>query len=199
MNLSVSPSLAGWSAILSGIVTIIGLILIGVFFSVGEPYGSLNDIAIAAHILLMLPYAWALHQHFRATQSPFALIMLVVLVIGALAQAVSNVLLVARVISFEQSIHFPFNTFALIGLWLAAAGVMALRANTLPPVLSWIGIASGAGFVLMGGGMWFTPGSDVTSNMFVTVGGALGFPLYIVWSFWLGYTFLQRVAPGSGV
>lgn len=52
---------AGWSAYLSTAATIIGFVTLIVFFSVGEPFGTINDISSVILALSLLPLAVALY------------------------------------------------------------------------------------------------------------------------------------------
>src|SRR5438067_455333 len=49
-----------WLALAAGAVQLIGVVFLGVFFAVGEPFGTLNDICIALAAILTAVLAWRL-------------------------------------------------------------------------------------------------------------------------------------------
>jgi hypothetical protein len=199
MSSSVILRYAGWSACASGIVTILGLIFIGIFFSVGEPYGSLNDLCIALQVLLMLPVALGLRQLFQDRFSSLDLAAMAMLLAGALAVAVASVILVLKVITFPQSLAPVSSGFGLIGVWMIATGYLTLSAKSLPAALAWLGIVTGAGMLLFCFGYWFgpreamasfSPSLTIRSVLPAIVGGALSFFGYPIWAIWLGVLLL---------
>ena len=59
----------GWIAIATGIVGLLGLVFIVLFFTVGQPFGTLNDICIGLTAILSMVLVWVLY-HGQNAQSP---------------------------------------------------------------------------------------------------------------------------------
>jgi hypothetical protein len=63
----ISPSAIGWVAIATGVVGLFAAAFIILFYTVGAPFGTLNDISngllgILTGILAALLYAWTLNK-----------------------------------------------------------------------------------------------------------------------------------------
>ena len=69
MELFQSNRFAGWSAYLSAAATIIGFVTLILFFSVGQPFGTINDVSSIIIALAILPVLFALHK-FHYTFAP---------------------------------------------------------------------------------------------------------------------------------
>jgi uncharacterized membrane protein YuzA (DUF378 family) len=52
-----SPTVIGWLAIGAGIVGLFGFVSIALFFSVGQPFGSINDICIGMAAVLSVVFS----------------------------------------------------------------------------------------------------------------------------------------------
>jgi hypothetical protein len=72
-------------------------------------------------------------------------------ILGMLAAAASQVLLVARVRTFERLLPWTLGAGAVVGVWYVMAGILALPGG-LPPPMGWVMIASGIGFIALGYG-----------------------------------------------
>ena len=94
----------GWSAYVSAAANILGFVTLVAFFTVGEPFGVINDLTSVILALSMVPLALVLHklhQHAAPRLSFGAF------VIGALAMitaAVLQALLVLGLVSFELTL-----------------------------------------------------------------------------------------------
>jgi len=66
---SFSSYTIGWLAIATGVVSLVGLVFIILFFTVGQPFGTLNDVCIAFVAILSGVLAWMLYSVHHA-QSP---------------------------------------------------------------------------------------------------------------------------------
>jgi len=172
---------AGWSAYASAGAAILGMVFIFIFLAAGEPFGSLNDLSIAAQVLLMIPIALALHRALpTGARSTASLIVLIPLVFGVVALATGSVLLVMKKISLEQSFRPPFNNYWLIGIWLTIANLLALSAHTLSGGTGWLGVITGFAWIMLGLGMWIG-GTAGQQSFPVVFGGLVGMFGYIVW------------------
>jgi hypothetical protein len=176
-----------WCAYLSAAATLLTFITGVLFFTVGEPFGVMNDISSVFQVLLMVPLTVAVVQLSPVGYRAPAIAAAVVGIGGMLVTAVGQTLLVLRRIDFQTSLRFTPGG-AAIGMWLIAVSLLALAGGYLPQGLVWIGIAAGVGYVatvvgfLMGG----------QKHPLFYAGGvvmAIGYP---IWAIWLG-RFLSAV------
>jgi len=56
----------GWSAYVSAAGTMTTFVSAILFFSLGQPFGTINDIASVFQVIFMLPLALVLYQLFRS-------------------------------------------------------------------------------------------------------------------------------------
>jgi hypothetical protein len=67
MTLSSSPSTSiGWMAVAVGVVQLVGLVSLIVFFAIGELFGALNDVCIGLAGILSGVLAWMLFAAMQA-------------------------------------------------------------------------------------------------------------------------------------
>lgn len=174
--------LAGWSAYLSAAATIVGFATLIMFFSVGEPFGTANDISsvILASALLPLALAWYLIQ--RDDAPILSLIALIIGVCAMLSAGILQILLVFRVVQFELTRVAVPAAFAVVGAWLLLNSCLALASRTLPSGLAWMGVVAGMGYVLVIVG--FLLGGQRHP---LTAGGGLTAVIgYPIWAIWIG-------------
>jgi hypothetical protein len=69
-------------------------------------------------------------------------------VIGMLGVALLQLLLIFKVISFEQEVGLVLIATAAVGVWLIIVNFLGRRQGSLPSRLAWLGIAVGVAFVL---------------------------------------------------
>ena len=131
----------GGIAILSGIISAIGVVFIiamFVFFAtpnkdLGLTFGMLNDICVALQYLLALPVALALYR-ILVSYNPALIRMATITGIVALLITVGlQLLLIFKVLTFEQQV--PWVSLAMIlgvGSWLVITGLVARSTNRLP-------------------------------------------------------------------
>ena len=106
----------GWSAILSGVVDVIGFVFLLLFFALeaplwiqsGEPntpplFGTLNDASFIFVALFMIPVAVALNKMNRFQSPTISLISLIIDMIGMLATVMIQALYVPRLIQSQPN------------------------------------------------------------------------------------------------
>jgi carbonic anhydrase/acetyltransferase-like protein (isoleucine patch superfamily) len=138
--------LAGWSAYLSAAATIIGAVTLVIFFSVGDPFGIMNDIS---SVIIGLTGIILLFSMYHLHRSVAPVMSLVAFVIGALAMltaAVLQTLLVAIRMDFGEITTYAFGVF---GASLVVYGYLVIANKTLPRGLGWWGIVAGTGYILV--------------------------------------------------
>ncbi len=107
-----------WVASATGVVALLGLLFIILFFTVGQPWGTLNDICIGVAGLLSAVLAWLLLAGQTGPATALSRLALGVAVVGALVVALGSVLVIFQVTSFVLAGFYNELGNALIGLWL---------------------------------------------------------------------------------
>lgn len=180
----------GWLAYLGSAATVLTFVTGILFFSVGKPFGKINDISSVFQVLLMIPLAIVLFQLWPS--GLVGLLAAAVGILGMLISAVGQSLLVLGRIDFEGSTRF-FPAGAAIGVWLILICALALGRDQLPELFSWLGILAGIGYILtVIGFLW-----GGQQNALFYLGGLMLGIGYPVWAFWLGRLLLSG-ALGSG-
>lgn len=142
--MSVSNShFVGWTAIIGGVVGVIGFVALMLLFVVGEPFGTINDILSIPTAFLLMPLVFALYRLNAADHSWLSLLALIAGISGFFAAATGSTLLVLSRIDFQQSLVYGIGGFGLIGLWALMNSVMGLSGHMLPKGLAWMGILLG--------------------------------------------------------
>jgi hypothetical protein len=148
-------SIVGWVAIATGIVGLLGLVFIILFFTIGQPFGTLNDICIGLMAILSVVLVWMLYP-WHHTQSPLlSQVALVIAMLGAILVMVGAVLSISGVRGWFLSGLYMAAGNGMIGLWLLALSYSALRGNLIPQSLVVFGLISG---VILALGLVTIPG-----------------------------------------
>ena len=176
-------------AILSATSWLVALVTIALFFSFGQPWGTINDAASLVQWLAAIPLVILVFQ----AQRPQGLIALSVAAIGVASLLVASaltVLLLAQVLTFEQQGTPTAVASGVFGLWLVLAALLWVGGAPLPSSLvalmavAGLGTVAGVvGFVGFGSGHWLT-----------YIGGAVGGLAYPAWAYWLAILLLR--SPG---
>jgi hypothetical protein len=173
---------AAYVAAAAGLAATLMIIL---FFWIGQPWGTLNDIALlvmtAAIPVLMLAF-WELGG---LTPTPLALAAQVSGWVAVMVWCVIHALFIGGVVEFDYeraaigALAIESVALIVIGLWIAGANLLAgAWLNTV----RWFGIAAGLGFVLLPLGM-LMGGLDHP----LTYAGGIGYSIvFPVWAFLMG-------------
>ena len=172
---------AGWSAYLSAAAIIIGFVMLILFFSVGEPFGTINDAASVFQVLFMLPLVLMLYRINTENPRLLNVVAMTVGIVGIIISAVGQSLLVIRVITYQQSLAF-LPAGAAIGVWLLLISYQASTSRLLPRRLVWAGILAGIGYLVTVVGFLFG-GQD---SLVFYAGRLILVVSYPVWALWLG-------------
>lgn len=182
MNETTFTQLVGWSAVFNGVTSIASTLTLILMFTVTAFFGPLNDAISVIWVLSFIPLAiffYQLHQPFNA---PLSLIAAVAGIGAMLVFAVAQMLLVLRVVRFEQSIGLVLLMGAIIGLWAMLNGFLARSGQTLPSAMAWLLIIFGASYILTAIG-WNAAGQQHPLVMIGFLIGAIAGP---IWAIWLG-------------
>ena len=171
----------GWMAYLGAAATVLTFVTGILFFSIGKPFGKINDILSVFQVLLMVPLAVMFVQLLPASTRTLALLAALLGISGMLISAFGQSLLVFGRIDFEGSQRF-FPAGAAIGVWLIATCSLAAGHGQLPHLLAWVGILAGAGYIATVIGFLWGGQQSVLFYIGALVLG-IGYP---VWAIWLG-------------
>jgi hypothetical protein len=166
----------------AGLVALVAIVL---FFAIGQPWGTLNDIALlvatAAIPILMLAF-WELGG---LTPTHLALVAQVSGWTAVIVWCVAQALFIAGVVDFDYD-HPATGALAVesialivIGLWIAGANLLA---GSWLNAVRWFGVAAGLGTVLVPIGLLL----GGVSHPLAYVGG-IGYSIvFPVWAFLMG-------------
>jgi hypothetical protein len=159
---------AGGFAIVSGIISAIGVVCLFTMFALfagpnrtlGLTFGMLNDICIAVQYLLTIPIALALHRILLPYNPALIRVATVVGVAAMAAVILLQMALVYGVMTFEKQVVWVSLAMIVgVGAWLVITGLMARSTGRLP-------------------------------NSLLMSGLAVPYVGYPVWAFWLGQRLL---------
>lgn len=174
--------IAAYVVAAAGLAAAVTIIL---FFWIGQPWGTLNDIALlimtAAIPVLMLAF-WELGG---LTPTPLALAAQVSGWIAVIVWCVTQALMIVGVMTFDYD-HAATGGLAIeavalvvIGLWIAGANLLA---GPWLNAIRWFGIPAGLGFVVLPIGL-IMGGVDHP----LTYAGGIGYSIiFPVWAFLIG-------------
>jgi len=189
-------SQASRSATVVGISGLVALVLIGLFFTVGQPFGTLNDLALLVMTLALGPVMLGFYElGGRTPLIPARLALTSSL--GAIAiWSIAQVAMIAGLVAFDYD-HGATGAFAveavtviLIGGWLVGAPLLA--GPWLPALLRRLGAVCGVGFIVFGIG-------ELLGGAYhpLTIVGGLGYQIaFPIWALLIGRLLARRAAAG---
>lgn len=173
--------LAGLSAWLAAVMTVVGAVTLVVFFSRGGRWGLFNDVASIVLMLAMIPVALVLAVIALEVVTTAALAVVGIGIIGMLGVAVLQTLLITGRLTFDQTM-LPVQAFgAVVGAWYLLTAITT-GGTDLPDGLRLAAAVAGAGFIAVGIG--FARGGQ--SHPLTGIGGSALFLASIVFFAWLG-------------
>ena len=187
----------GSMAIATGVVGILALLFLVLFFSVGEPFGTLNDFSNGVFAITSAVLAWMLHAEYHAKSPLSSQVALLFALIGAVIAVIGSVLVIFKFTGWVLAGFYTGLGNALMGVWLAMFCYTFLREGPYPSKLMVVGILTG---ILMAFGLFSLLGIisriDSAGSMpwYLNIAyiGYLGSFLYLVWPIWLGRVLLAR-------
>jgi hypothetical protein len=190
----------GWVAIAIGGVTLIGVVSLILFFTIGAFFGTLSDLCIALEAVLSALLAWMLYPAHRTYSPRLSRFLLTAVLVGSLVAFIGSAFVIFDITGWFLAGLMNFFGYALVGLWLLGLNYYFVQRRDIrwPPRFVQLGLVSGAIMaigLLTGPGIvgrvddpelapWFVSGAQVAS-----LGWLL---LYPIWSIWLGRLFLTN-------
>lgn len=186
------------AALISAIAGALALVAIGLFFAVGEPFGTIND---ALGLVMILALAWVMLAHYElGGVVPLwpARLSLAGALLALAAWALLQVAFVLRILNVNVNApaaggwEVQMVVQAVIGLWIAGASLLAGR--WLPPLARALGIVAGVGVVVMSVGIFRGGYADMLTNV-----GGVGYQIVLpVWAWLLSRVFRGAIATHAG-
>jgi hypothetical protein len=170
-----------WSAYLSAIATVSTFVTGILFFTVGKPFGKINDISSVFQVLFMIPLSIMFVMVTPDNDQILGLIAAQGGILGMILSGVGQSLLVIGRIDFDSSRKF-FPAGAAIGIWLITVCSISIHNGSLPHLWAWIGILAGLGYVVTVIG--FLKGGE--QEVLFTIGALVLGISYPIWAIWLG-------------
>ena len=178
---------AGWSAYLSVAATWIGFLFLIFFFTIGQPFGTLNDAASVLQVLFMIIVAVAIHRLLHA-QAAKASLVAAIIGIGAMSViAVLQSLIVINPTLYPQISGPVLTAGGGLGVWLVLVNMLSRQGSILPPLLTGSGLIAGAGYIVLVIGFWI----GGQENVLFIVGSLAVVIAYPIWAIWLGRVLLS--------
>ncbi len=143
-SIGFSQHAIGWVAIAVGVVSILGAVFLGLLYTVGQPFGTLNDVFIALAAVLSGLLAWMTYSAFHLQSPQFSLAALLAALAGAVIVTIGSVLVISGATGWYLAGLVMMAGNALIGLWLLTMSWFARGASAWPNGLAILGIVAGA-------------------------------------------------------
>jgi hypothetical protein len=143
--------IAGWAAILSGAATL--LMVVTAILSSTLKLGNTFSVVVMILMALMILVALALHRMLRPQAQALSIAAAAIGILGMLLTDMVHALLMAGMLT-QQQFNTPGEGIGPtgIGIWLLLANYLAMRGKALPRWLTWVGLISGAGWLMSGVG-----------------------------------------------
>jgi MFS family permease len=178
---------AGWSALVSAAATILGLLTLMLFFVLGNPWGTINDVASVIVALSILPVFVVLHRLHRQRAPTASLAATSLGTLGMIIAIVFQALLIGGKISYAQTAIVVPIAFGVFGIALIVYSGLAIAHRLPPRMLAWLGSAAGAGYIIVIAG-FILGGQEHPLTM---IGGATALVCYPSWAIWFGRELLS--------
>ena len=132
---------AGAIAIVSGVISAIGVVLLVAMFllfatpnkELGNQVGMLNDICVAIQYLLTIPLALALYRILPDERLNLVRIATIVGIVSMFVVVGLQLMLVFKLIAFERQVLWVSLAMILgVGFWLVVTGFAARSTGRLP-------------------------------------------------------------------
>jgi len=180
--------LAGPSALVAVVATVVGAISLALFFARGQPWGTINDVSSIVLMLATIPVALAIAS-VSFTWFDWAAGAAAVGVVGMLGASVTQGLLITRRRTYAQLLPWTLGFGAVVGVWYLLIGLGGVRSPFFVDGLGLdeLAIASGISFIALGYG--FLRGNE--RHPLSIVGGIVLLVASTWFLGWLGVLFIS--------
>jgi hypothetical protein len=171
--------MAGYVVGVAGAVALVTLIL---FFTVGQPWGTINDLALIVMTGAIPPLMLAFWELGGLTPTPLARLAQGAGWLAAAVWCVTHLLFVLGLVDIDYdraatgALAVESVALIVIGLWISGANLLA---GPWLSAIRWFGVVTGLGVVLFGVG-YLVSGAD---GPMVAMGGVVYVLLLPAWGF----------------
>jgi hypothetical protein len=197
-----SDRAVGWLTVAVGAVALASVAALALFFLVGQPFGTINDLGNGAVGALSVLLAFMLGRSVaKSLRNQAAAVGIAV--VGAGLTVVGSMLVVSGATGFFLAGLVSNVGFGCIGFWLIALNSSIRSEERLPRWLPRLGMVAG---LVMAIGLIALPGIVMRLDNFEAAPGWIwsGFVgwigvyiIYPVWAIWLGRTLLSGAADAA--
>lgn len=181
-------------ALWAAIAGVVAMVTIALFYTVGQPWGTINDAAYLVMFLSLGPVMLAHYELGGVVPLWPARLSLAGAVAAVAAWAVVQVAFIVGLVDFDYT-RAATGAFAIssllqiaIGLWIAGASLLA--GPWLPLRVRLLGIVAGTGTVVMSIGFLL---GGLTHPL--ALAGGVGYGLVLpIWAYLLGRVFADRAS-----
>ena len=179
MHANVRRAITG--ALVAGVAGVVALVTIGLFLSIGQPWGTINDLALIAMTAAIPFLMLAFWQLGGLTPTPLARLAQITGWLAAAVWCATHLLFVVGVVDIDYDMPatgaYAVEAVALIviGLWIAGANLLA---GPWLSAIRWLGVLAGLGVVLFAVG---TLVGDKDSAL-VYIGGVFYLAVLPLWA-----------------
>lgn len=182
-------TVAGPSAFVAAIATVVGAATLGLFFAKGQPWGTINDVSSIVLMLATIPVALAF-AGVTSTWSAWSAGAAAIGIVGMVGASVTQGLLVARRFSYQQLLPWTLGFGAVVGVWYLLIGLGGITSPFFDNDiigLDELAIASGISFIALGYG--FLRGNE--RHPLSIIGGIVLLVASTWFLGWLGVLFIS--------
>lgn len=171
-------SYASQAAYWSGILAIVSTVTLFIMFGGLEFFGPINDATSSIQYLLLIPVALAWQKMLGSHSGIPGQIIMLLGILAMLVFGVSQILLVVKVVKFEQTLNLVLAMGCVIALWMIINSIIGLQLDTIPDRITWVGIITGVSMIMVAAGYWWLGGPKHPSTAVFFLIGAIGMPLW---------------------
>jgi len=175
-------SIAATAAVVVAGAGLVALVAIGLYYWVGQPWGTLNDLALLVMTLALAPLMLAFYELGGWTPTALAQAAQASGWIAVLIWCVVQALLIVGVVTFDYGTGatgaFAVEAVALvvIGSWVAGANLLA---GPWLNQVRWLGVLSGVGVMVFAAGLLLGGGTHP-----LTYVGGVGYAVLLpIWAY----------------
>ena len=176
---------------------LVALVAIGLFFTIGQPFGTINDVALLVMTMSLQPLMLAHYELGGPVPLWPARLSLTAATLAVAGWALVQLAMILGLVTFDYE-HGATGAFALesvlqavIGLWIAGASLLAGR--WLPIGVRALGIVAGIGTVIMSAGLLSSGVNDTLTYI-----GGVGYQIVLpVWAWLLSRVFRGAIAASA--
>ena len=179
--------LAGASAWLAAVMTVIGMVTLVLFFARGGRWGWYNDVASVVLMLSLVPVALVLAVIELEVVTTVALVVAAIGILAMSTVAALQALLVAGRVTYDQTKLAVMGGTALLGLWYLLTALVT-AGTAIPDGIRIASALSGIGFIVAGYG--FAVGGE--RHPAAAAGWLVAFVATLVFQAWLGWLLSSR-------